>query len=153
MNQTANIHRSADINEILRHIPHRHPFLLIDRMEECEPHKRVKVSKNLASNEWFFGDRPPYAMPQLMVVEALAQTAGVLCHFSGMMSNLERPLIFFAGIDDFKAYGDAFRGDQMTLECELVRALRGVVKVAGSAFVGDRLMLTANLTAVVRNAP
>lgn len=150
--QDAHVLPSADINEILRHMPHRYPFLLIDRMEGCEPHRWVKVTKNLTSSEWFFGDRPPYVMPQLLVVEALAQTAGVLCHYSGMMSKIGQSLIFFAGIDNFESQGDAFRGDQITLECVLNRSLRGVAKLTGTASVGTRRILAANLTAVVRTA-
>src|SRR5436190_1186048 len=92
----------ADINEILRHIPHRYPFLLIDRMEFCEPNSNVRVTKQVSAAEWFFNGSGPSTkvMPQSLILEALAQAAGVLCHYSGLMSRVGQSLIFFAGVEN-----------------------------------------------------
>jgi 3-hydroxyacyl-[acyl-carrier-protein] dehydratase len=144
---------SADIVEIVRHIPHRFPFLLIDRMEACEPHQWVRVLKNVSHGE--VGGHGlaagPGRFPQLLLVEALAQAAGTLCHFSGMMSTPRRSIMFFAGIDNCRFSGDAVAGDQVILECVLRRALRGVVKLHGKATVEGRILVEADLTAVIRD--
>ena len=126
----------ATIDEILKHIPHRFPFLLIDRMEACEPNKWVRVAKNVTNDEWFFAHAPleSRVMPQILVLEALAQTAGVLCHYSGMMSRIGKSIIFFAGIEKFQYRRDVLPGDQLKLECTLKRSLRGVAKLSGAAW-------------------
>lgn len=143
---------SADINEILKHIPHRYPFLLIDRMEACEPNKWVRVIKNVSVNDAFFAGIPPARriMPQMLVLEALAQAAGVLCHYSGMMSRIGKSIIFFAGIENCRFGRDVVPGNQVVLECTLKRSMRGVAKLTGSATVDGELVLTSDLTAVVR---
>lgn len=143
----------ADIHEILRHIPHRYPFLLIDRLEGCEPNKWVRVVKNVSSCDWFLvrreGSRA--TMPQMLVLEALAQAAGVLCHYSGMMSRIGKSIIFFAGIENCQFGRDVWPGDQLTLECSLKRALRGVAKLTASATVNGEMVVTSALTAVIRD--
>lgn len=142
----------ADINDILKNIPHRYPFLLIDRMEACEPGQWVRVTKNVTSNEAFFAGLPPSrrVMPQILIVEALAQAAGVLCHHSGMMSEIGRSIIFFAGIEDCKFGKSPVPGDQLVFECKMKRSLRGVAKLTGSAHVDGAQVISANLSAVVR---
>lgn len=142
-----------NINEILQHIPHRYPFLLIDRMEACEPNKWVRVVKNVTVNERFFADARPArrVMPQMLVVEALAQASGVLCHCSGMMTDLGKSIIFFAGIEECQFSGDAVPGDRIVFECTLNRSLRGVAKLFGTATVNGKLIVSANLTAVIRS--
>jgi 3-hydroxyacyl-[acyl-carrier-protein] dehydratase len=142
----------ADIGEILRHIPHRYPFLLIDRMQSCEPHRRVHVIKNVAAGEWFFGGNQCGVMPQLLIVEALAQSAGVLCHFSGLMGE-GKSLIFFAGVENLVCKRDVRAGDTLDLVCTLKRALRGVVKLDGEATVDGEVVLAGELTAVIRPHP
>lgn len=144
---------SADIVKILTHIPHRYPFLLIDRMEACEPGKWVRVIKNVSAQEWFFAGMPTEqrTMPQLLVVEALAQSSGALCHYSGMMRDVAKPIIFFAGIDKCR-FGVAVRpGDQLVLECNLVRSMRDVVKMSARASVHDAMVAELQLTAVIRD--
>ena len=124
-------------------------------MEACEPSKWVRVTKNVTATEWFFNGigKRPRIMPQLLVLEALAQAAGVLCHYSGMMSRIGQSLIFFAGIEQFRHTRDVVVGDKVTLECTLKRSLRGVAKLHGSATVGSEEILTADLTAVIRLTP
>ncbi|MFO1323837.1 MAG: 3-hydroxyacyl-ACP dehydratase FabZ [Burkholderiales bacterium] len=145
----------ADIDEILRHIPHRYPFLLIDRMEACEPGKYIRVIKNVSANDWFFAGVAPErrVMPQLLVVEALAQAAGALSYYSGMMSRMGTSIIFFAGIENCTFGRDVVPGDQVTLECTLKRSMRGVAKLTGSASVDGEQVLSSDLTAVIRDMP
>jgi 3-hydroxyacyl-[acyl-carrier-protein] dehydratase len=142
---------SADIVEILRHIPHRYPFLLIDRMIECEPNRWIRVLKNVSACERYGDWRTGPLMPQMLLVEALAQAAGALCHFSGMMASANRPIMFFAGVDNCRFGRDATAGDQVALHCEMKRSLRGVAKLHGTASVGSETILEADLTAVVRD--
>jgi len=142
---------SADISEILKHIPHRYPFLMIDRMVACEPNRWIRVVKNVAASEQYGGAGSRPVMPQMLLVEALAQAAGALCHFSGMMAAARRPIMFFAGVDGCKFGRDAAAGDQILLYCEMKRSLRGVAKLHGTASVGSETILEADLTAVVRD--
>ena len=126
----------VEINEILRHIPHRYPFLLIDRVEACEPGKWIRAIKNVTATEWFFnGAQTRAVIPQVLVIEALAQAGGALCHYSETTSKIGQSLIFFAGIDNVKAVGDAYRGDTIILECKLARTMRGVAKLIAKASV------------------
>lgn len=143
----------ADIGEILKHIPHRYPFLLIDRMEACEPNKWVRVVKNVSVNDRFFAGIPAAqrVMPQMLVLEALAQTAGVLCHYSGMMSRIGKSIIFFAGIDNCRFGRDVVPGQQIVLECTMKRSMRGVAKLSGTVTVEGDLVLASDLTAVIRD--
>jgi 3-hydroxyacyl-[acyl-carrier-protein] dehydratase len=141
-----------DIWDILKHIPHRYPFLLVDRMLVCEPKRRVHALKNISANDHFFQgvDSRRKVMPQMFVVEALAQVAGVLCHYSGLLDGPGNPMIFLAGIDDCRFGRSAGPGDQLLLECSSFRTMRGIVKMSGTATVGGESILEANLTAAVR---
>ncbi len=143
----------ADVNEILRHMPHRYPILLVDVVEAGERNKWVRTVKNVSANEWYFAGVPHErrVMPQMLVVEALAQAAGVLCHFSGMMSRIGKSIIFFAGIDGCRLERDVVPGDRLVLECEMKRVLRGVAKISGRATVDGATVVSADLTAVIRD--
>jgi 3-hydroxyacyl-[acyl-carrier-protein] dehydratase len=143
----------SDITEILKHIPHRYPFLLIDRMEACEPNKWVRVIKNVSHNEEFFAGLPPdrRAVPQMLLLESLAQAAGVLCHYSGMMSRIGKTIFFFAGLDKCHFGRAVVPGDQLLLECTMKRAARGVAKIHGRASVAGDMAVESDLTAVIRD--
>ena len=143
----------ADVNEILRHMPHRYPILLVDAVEAGEPNRWVRTVKNVSANEWYFAGIPHgrRIMPELLVVEALAQAAGVLCHFSGMVSRIGKSIIFFAGVDGCRLERDVVPGDRLVLECEMKRVLRGVAKISGRATVDGATVVTADLTAVIRD--
>jgi 3-hydroxyacyl-[acyl-carrier-protein] dehydratase len=150
---TSTILPASDINEILKHIPHRYPFLLIDRMEACEPNKWVRVIKNVSANDWFFAGLPAArrVMPQMLVLEALAQAAGVLCHFSGLTVGMHRLIIFFAGIENAQFRSDVVPGDRVVFECLLKRAKQGVVKLHCKATVCEKAIVETELTAVIRD--
>jgi 3-hydroxyacyl-[acyl-carrier-protein] dehydratase len=143
----------SDITEILKHIPHRYPFLLIDRMEGCEPGKWARVIKNVSHNDQFFAGFPidRRVMPHVLLVESLAQAAGVLCHYSGMMSRIGKTIFFFAGFDKCRFGRDVVPGDQLLLECTMKRAARGVAKIHGRASVDGAMVVEADLTAVIRD--
>jgi 3-hydroxyacyl-[acyl-carrier-protein] dehydratase len=143
----------SDTAEILKHIPHRFPFLLIDRMEACEPSQWVRVVKNVAHNDEFFAGMPAgrRVMPQMLLLESLAQSAGVLCHYSGMMSRIGKTIFFFAGFDKCRFGRDVVPGDQLLLECTMKRAARGVAKIHGRASVGGEMVVESDLTAVIRD--
>jgi len=143
----------SDISEILKHIPHRSPFLLIDRMEACEPGQWVRVIKNVSQDDEFFTGVPMdrRTMPHMLVLESLAQAAGVLCHYSGMMSRIGKTIFFFAGFDKCKFGRSVVPGDQLLLECSMKRAARGVAKIHGRASVDGELVVESDLTAVIRD--
>ena len=146
-------HDSASIADILRHIPHRYPFILIDRMESCVAGKSVRCVKNVSASEWYFGRAGggERVMPSMLLVEALAQSSGALSHYSGLMTNIAKPIIFFAGIDKCVFGRDVRVGDTVVLECTLLRALRDVIKVKGVATVDGEMALELTLMAVVRD--
>jgi 3-hydroxyacyl-[acyl-carrier-protein] dehydratase len=143
----------SDTAEILKHIPHRYPFMLIDRMDACEPGEWVRVTKNVTQTEEFFSGLPPHqrVMPQMLLLESLAQAAGVLCHYSGMMSKIGKTIFFFAGFDKCRFGRDVVPGDQMLLDCTMKRAARGVAKIHGRASVEGVMAVESDLTAVIRD--
>jgi 3-hydroxyacyl-[acyl-carrier-protein] dehydratase len=150
---TANVQPPANIDAILRATPHRFPFLLIDRIEACEPGKWVRVIKNVSAHDAVLPRAPlgERVMPQMLLVEALAQAAGSLCHYSGMMRTGRRSIMFFAGVDNCRFGRDVVPGDQVLLECTMKRTMRGVAKLFGKASVDGEVVVEADLTAVVRD--
>ena len=150
---TATLLPPSDTAEILKHIPHRFPFMLIDRMEACEPNQWVRVIKNVAHSDEFFTGMPAdrRVMPQMLLLESLAQGAGVLCHYSGMMSRIGKTIFFFAGFDKCRFGRDVVPGDQLLLECTMKRAARGVAKIHGRATVEGEMVVESDLTAVIRD--
>jgi 3-hydroxyacyl-[acyl-carrier-protein] dehydratase len=144
---------TSDTREIQKHMPHRYPFFLIDRMTGCEPGKWVKVIKNVTHNDQFFIGVPrgQRVMPEMLVFEALAQAAGVLCHYSGMVSRIGSMIIFLAGFDHCKFGRGVIPGEQILFECEMVRTKAGVAKLSGRAKVGEEIILESLLTAVIRD--
>jgi 3-hydroxyacyl-[acyl-carrier-protein] dehydratase len=104
---------TASTAEILRHIPHRYPFIMIDRMVSCVEGKSVRCIKNVTATEWFFegANATTGVMPSMLLVEALAQSSGALSHYSGLMKHMSKPIIFFAGIDQCVFGRDVRIGD------------------------------------------
>jgi len=143
----------SDTTEILKHIPHRYPFMLIDRMVACEPNQWVRVIKNVSHTDEFFVGMPVdrRVMPQMLLLESLAQASGVLCHYSGMMSKIGKTIFFFAGFDKCRFGRDVVPGDQLLLECMMKRAARGVAKIHGRASVDGEMVVESDMTAVIRD--
>ena len=144
---------TMDINEIMRHLPHRYPFLLVDRVLECESGKRIKAVKNVTINEPFFqGHFPGYpVMPGVLIIEALAQVSAILAYITRGERPDERSLLFFAGIDDARFKRPVFPGDQLVLEAVELNVVRSVYKFAAKASVGCELVAEAQLMAAVRD--
>ncbi|WP_432720666.1 3-hydroxyacyl-ACP dehydratase FabZ [Jeongeupia wiesaeckerbachi] len=140
-----------DVREIMQCLPHRYPFLLLDRVVELEPGKSIKAIKNVTVNEPFFqGHFPQYpVMPGVLILEALAQAAGVLS-FKSVEAVPEDSLYLFAGIDNARFKRQVLPGDQLTLRVEIVAHKRGIWKYAAKAFVGDALAAEADLMSAHR---
>jgi 3-hydroxyacyl-[acyl-carrier-protein] dehydratase len=144
---------TMDINEIMRHLPHRYPFLLVDRVLECEVGQRIKAVKNVTINEPFFqGHFPGYpVMPGVLIIEALAQVSAILAYITRGERPDGRSLLFFAGIDDARFKRPVFPGDQLVHESVELNVVRSVFKVAAKASVGGELVAEAQLMAAVRD--
>jgi len=144
--------RTMDVNEIMTYLPHRYPFLLVDRIESIEPGKSIRGIKNVTINEPFFqGHFPGYpVMPGVLVIEALAQVAAIMSHLIAGSKPDGGSLIFFAGIDNARFRRQVMPGDRLTLEAEVIRIVRGVGKFQTWARVGDEIAAEAELMAAVR---
>jgi 3-hydroxyacyl-[acyl-carrier-protein] dehydratase len=128
-----------DITEILRYLPHRYPFLLVDRVLECHPGESIKALKNVTYNEPFFPGHFPGrpVMPGVMIIEALAQATGILCFTSANVIPTEQTRFYFVGIDKARVRKPVVPGDQLILSATVQRALRGIWKFETMALVGD----------------
>ncbi|MDH7500053.1 MAG: 3-hydroxyacyl-ACP dehydratase FabZ [candidate division NC10 bacterium] len=138
-----------DIHEIQRLIPHRYPFLLIDRILEMELGKRIVGIKNVTINEpYFVGHFPGYpVMPGVLILESMAQAGGVL--IKKTLSVPDGELMFFMGIDRAKFRKPVFPGDQLRLELEVLSLHARYAKVRGKAFVEGNLVAEAELTTMI----
>jgi len=138
-----------DINSILKIMPHRYPFLLIDRILDLEPGKRVVAMKNVTINEPFFqGHFPGHPiMPGVLVLEAMAQAGGVL-----LLHEIEHPetkVVYFMAIDNARFRKPVMPGDQLRFELEMKSFRRMACKMTGSAYVQDSLVASADFMAMV----
>jgi 3-hydroxyacyl-[acyl-carrier-protein] dehydratase len=142
-----------DIHEIMRHLPHAYPFLLVDRVLECEVGQRIKAIKNVTINEPFFqGHFPGYpVMPGVLIIEAMAQVSAILAYITRAERPDDKSLLFFAGIDDARFKRPVFPGDQLVLESVELNVVRSVFKFAAKASVGGELVAQATLMAAVRD--
>lgn len=145
---------AMDIHEIMRHLPHAYPFLLVDRVLECEVGHHIKAIKNVTINEPFFqGHFPGYpVMPGVLIIEALAQVSAILAYSTRDERPDRKSLLFFAGIDDARFRRPVFPGDQLILESTELNVVRSVFKFAAKASVGNDLVAQAELMAAVRDA-
>ena len=136
-----------DIKEVLKHLPQRYPFLLVDRVLEMEIGKSIHAYKNVTVNEPFFvGHFPHYpVMPGVLIMEALAQAAGILSFkTAGEMPN-ETSLFFFAGIDKARFKRQVVPGDRLHLHVEITRRMRSVWKYNAVAKVDGEIAAEAEL--------
>ena len=126
-----------DINAILKQLPHRYPFLLVDRVLECHKGKSIRALKNVTYNEPFFPGHFPYrpVMPGVMIIEALAQTAGILAFVTAGVVPDENTRFYFVGIDKARFRKPVEPGDQIILTATLERAMRGIWKFSTAALV------------------
>jgi len=139
-----------DVREIMSYVPHRYPFLLVDRVLELQPEKSIRAIKNVTINEPFFAghfDGYP-VMPGVLIIEALAQTAGILTIRSNANGNGERAeneLFFFVGIDNARFKRQVVPGDQLTLEVAQVTVKRGIAKYSCRALVDGQVACEADI--------
>lgn len=136
-----------DINEILRQLPHRYPFLLVDRVLECKEGESIRALKNVTYNEPFFPGHFPYrpVMPGVIIIEALAQSAGILAFRTAKVLPNEETRFYFVGIDKARFRRPVEPGDQLILTAKLQRQMRGIWKFEAAAYVGDVEAASAEL--------
>ncbi|MBW7998183.1 MAG: bifunctional UDP-3-O-[3-hydroxymyristoyl] N-acetylglucosamine deacetylase/3-hydroxyacyl-ACP dehydratase [Candidatus Glassbacteria bacterium] len=137
------------INDIMDKIPHRYPFLMVDRILEFEAEKRVVGIKNVSINEPFFqGHFPGHPiMPGVLIVEAMGQAGGMLLMNS--VPNPETKVMYFMSLDKIKFRKPVFPGDQLRLEVEMIKYRHSICKMKGCCYVEDELVAEAELTAMV----
>ena len=140
------------IDEIKEYLPHRYPFLLIDRVVSYEAKKRIVALKNVTVNEPFFpGHFPHYAvMPGVLIVEAMAQAAAVLSLRDRGHKNDGKWVYYFVGIDGARFKKPVTPGDTLMLEVEAGRESRGIAKFSAVAKVGDQVAAEAQLICALR---
>jgi 3-hydroxyacyl-[acyl-carrier-protein] dehydratase len=138
------------IDEILTMLPHTYPFLLVDRILEIEPGKRIVGIKNVTYNEPFFPGHFPGRpiMPGVLIVEAMAQTAGVLV-FKSIEEESHKKPVFFLGMDNVKFRKPVVPGDQLRLELEITRHRQSIWGFKGKAFVDENLVAEGDLLAML----
>jgi 3-hydroxyacyl-[acyl-carrier-protein] dehydratase len=142
-----------DIHQILEKLPHRYPILLVDRVLEVEPGKRIKALKNVSINEPYFAGHFPHrpVMPGVLMLEALAQAAALLSFADGALQANKNSVIYFVGIDGARFKRVVEPGDQLILEVEIDRIKAGIYKFNARAKVGDELACEAQLMCTMRS--
>lgn len=144
-----------EIEQVMQYLPHRYPFLLIDRVIELELGKTITAIKNVTINEPFFAGHFPGTpvMPGVLILEAMAQAAGILSFKTKNYTPEQIGVIYFAGIDNARFKKPVKPGDQLVLKAEIVREMRGIWKYKGRAEVGGVLVAEADLMATLRDKP
>jgi 3-hydroxyacyl-[acyl-carrier-protein] dehydratase len=139
-----------EIREIMNLLPHSYPFLLVDRIVEMEPGKRIVGIKNVTYNEPFFPGHFPGlpVMPGVLIVEAMAQTAGVLAFKSIPKEHQKKP-VYFLGIDNVRFRKMVIPGDQLRLELEITKHRQAIWGFKGKALVDGNLVAEAELLAML----
>ncbi len=140
------------ITEVLELLPHRYPFLMIDRILELEPGKRIVALKNVTFNEpHFTGHYPGYpVMPGVLMIEALAQAGGIVASAELSKEELKRATMLFGGVDKARFKREVIPGDALLLSGEIVKKRGGFWWFQGEAKVGDELACSATLQGFIR---
>ncbi len=143
---------TLDIHEILQHLPHRYPFLLIDRVTECEPGNYLIGYKNVTYNEPYFTGHFPQrpVMPGVLILEALAQATGILAFRTVGKIPDENSLYYFVGVDNARFKQPVNPGDQLQLKVTYVKQKRGIWKFIGEASVDGNVVCSADLMCAER---
>jgi 3-hydroxyacyl-[acyl-carrier-protein] dehydratase len=146
---------SLDIHEILQHLPHRYPFLLIDRVLEYVPESHLIGIKNVSFNEPYFTGHFPQrpVMPGVLILEALAQATGILAFKTVARIPDKNSLYYFVGIDNARFKLPVEPGDQLRLEVKYIKRMRGIWKFTGSATVEGNLVCEAEIMCAERETP
>jgi 3-hydroxyacyl-[acyl-carrier-protein] dehydratase len=143
-----------DIQQVLAHLPQRYPFLMIDRVLECEPGKRIRALKNVSANEPHFAGHFPGrpVMPGVLILEAMAQAAGILVFRTQQSRPDENSVYYYAGIDNARFKRPVVPGDPLELEVTILGSKRGVWKFGCVARVGAAIVAEAEILCSVRAA-
>jgi 3-hydroxyacyl-[acyl-carrier-protein] dehydratase len=141
------------IQEIMKILPHRYPMLLVDRIVELEPGKRIVGLKNVTANEQFFQGHFPGApvMPGVLIVEAMAQCAAVLILRD--IPDRDQKLFLFGGVDKARFRKPVIPGDQLRLECELLQRRSNSIRFRGVATVEGAVVAEADMLSVMAERP
>jgi 3-hydroxyacyl-[acyl-carrier-protein] dehydratase len=144
-----------DIEQVLQYLPHRYPFLLIDRVTEMELGKSITAIKNVTINEPFFPGHFPGSpvMPGVLILEAMAQAAALLSFKTKGYTPEQIGVVYFAGIDGARFKKPVTPGDQLVFKVEIIREMRGIWKYTGRAEVDGVLAAEAELMATLRDKP
>jgi len=142
-----------DIHQILEKLPHRYPILLVDRVLELEPGKRIRALKNVSINEPYFMGHFPHrpVMPGVLMLEALAQAAALLSFSDSKLQSDKNSVIYFVGIDGARFKRPVEPGDQLLLDVTADRAKAGIYKFGARALVGEELACEAQLMCTMRS--
>lgn len=146
------IKTQLDIHDILALLPHRFPFLLVDKVIQYAPFENITALKNVTINEPFFVGHFPNqpVMPGVLMIECLAQAAAILAYLSTRGTNEAGGLYLFAGVDHVRFRRVVEPGDQLRLEVKLLQKRTGIWKLDGKAYVGDELACQAELLSARR---
>ena len=144
---------TMNIHQILKKLPHRYPFLMVDRVLEIEHGKRIKALKNVSANEPYFVGHFPHrpVMPGVMILEALAQAAALLSFDALNAEPDDKSIYYFAGIDSARFKRPVEPGDQLVLDVTLERMKSGIFKFSSQATVEGELAVEAGLMCAVRS--
>ena len=144
--------KTLDIHRVLEYLPHRYPFLLVDRVLAVVPGKAIKALKNVTINEPYFGGHFPHhpVMPGVLIIEALAQAAAILTFTSEGHKPNDQMVYYFVGIDNARFKKPVTAGDALHLDVTLVRQLRGLWKFHGTARVDDAIVAEADPLCTIR---
>jgi 3-hydroxyacyl-[acyl-carrier-protein] dehydratase len=141
-----------DIHEILKLLPHRYPFLLVDRVVALDKGKSIRSIKNVTINEPFFIGHFPHrpVMPGVLMLEAMAQTAALLSFATEGVTPDDKTVYYFAGVDGARFRRPVEPGDQLVMDVSLLRHKGGIFKFKGQARVGEDLACEAELMCTMR---
>ena len=141
-----------DVSKVLQYLPHRYPFLLIDRVLSCEPGKTLSALKNVTINEPFFQGHFPHhpVMPGVLIIEAMAQACAILTFHSEQHRPDERLVYYLVGIDNARFKKPVTPGDTLRLDVALGRHVRSIWKFSAQALVGDTRVAEAEIMCTVR---
>jgi 3-hydroxyacyl-[acyl-carrier-protein] dehydratase len=143
-----------DIGEVLAHLPQRFPMLMIDRVKEFEPNKRIVAVKNVSANEPYFPGHFPHRpiMPGVLILEAMAQAAGVLVFRSRGTRPDQNSAYYYVGIDNARFKKPVVPGDSLELEVRIERIVRGIGKFSCVARVGGETVAEATILCSIGQA-
>jgi 3-hydroxyacyl-[acyl-carrier-protein] dehydratase len=144
---------SMDIHEILDHLPHRYPFVMIDRVISMELGKEIIALKNVSINEPFFPGHFPHhpVMPGVLIVEAMAQAAAILSFKTMGKKPTDDSVYYFAGIDSARFKKPVSPGDQIILNVKIDRVLKGIWKYSGIATVDGVVVAEASMMCILKS--